>query len=91
MRQLFEWKRLVPASTSIYVFENPQVFEEVVAALGSDIASPTLVCTLGWPSTASLTLLDQLLGESPDDCLQYSGDFGLKGLQIAAYLAARYP
>ena len=35
-------------------------------------------------------LLDQLLEESPDNCLYYSGDFDLKGLQIAAYLAARH-
>ncbi len=91
MRQLLEWKRLVPASTTIYVFENPQVFEEVVASPGSATALPTLVCTSGWPSAAALALLDQLLEESPDNCLHYSGDFDLKGLQIAAYLAARYP
>ena len=33
MRQLLEWKRLTPASTRIYMFENPQVFEEVISAL----------------------------------------------------------
>jgi uncharacterized protein (TIGR02679 family) len=91
MRQLLEWKRLVPASPTIYVFENPQVFEEIIAALGSATALPTLVCTSGWPSTAALTLLDRLLEESPVNCLRYSGDFDLKGLQIAAYLGARYP
>ena len=91
MRQLLEWNRLVPASATIYVFENPQVFEEVVAALGTATALPTLVCTSGWPSAAALTLLQQLLEESPDNRLYYSGDFDLKGLQIAAYLAARYP
>ncbi len=91
MRQLLEWKRVVPASAMIYVFENPQVFEEVVAALGSVAALPTLVCTSGWPSAAALTLLQQLLDESPDNSLHYSGDFDLKGLQIAAYLGARYP
>ncbi len=90
MRQLLEWKCLVPASATIYVFENPQVFEEVVEALGSATALPTLVCTSGWPSAAALTLLQQLLEESPDNRLYYSGDFDLKGLQIAAYLEARY-
>ena len=90
MRQLFEWKRLTPASTRIYMFENPQVFEEVIAALESASSLPTLVCTSGWPSAAALRLLDQLLEESPDNCLYYSGDFDLKGLQIATYLAARY-
>jgi uncharacterized protein (TIGR02679 family) len=91
MRQLLEWKRVVPASATIYAFENPQVFEEVVAALGSVATLPTLVCTSGWPSAAALTLLQQLLEESPDNSMYYSGDFDLKGLQIAAYLGARYP
>ena len=90
MRQLLEWKRLTPASTRIYMFENPQVFEEAIAALESTSSLPTLVCTSGWPSAATLRLLDQLLEESPDNCLYYSGDFDLKGLQIATYLAARY-
>ena len=90
MRQLLEWKRLTPASTRIYMFENPQVFEEVISALESASSLPTLVCTSGWPSAATLRLLDQLLEESPDNCLYYSGDFDLKGLQIATYLAARY-
>jgi uncharacterized protein (TIGR02679 family) len=91
MRQLLEWKRLVPASTRIYVFENPQVFEEAIAALASARTLPTLVCTSGWPSAAALYLLDQLLKESPENCLYYSGDFDLKGLQIASFLAARHP
>jgi uncharacterized protein (TIGR02679 family) len=73
------------------VFENPQVFEEAIAVLESARTLPTLICTSGWPSAAALHLLDQLLEESPDNCLYYSGDFDLKGLQIAAYLAARYP
>jgi uncharacterized protein (TIGR02679 family) len=90
MRQLLEWKRLTSASTRIYMFENPQVFEEVISALESASSLPTLVCTSGWPSAATLRLLDQLLEESPDNCLYYSGDFDLKGLQIATYLAARY-
>src|SRR5207245_3307461 len=74
MRQLLEWKRLTPASTRIYIFENPQVFEEAIAALESARSLPTLVCTSGWPSAAALRLLDQLLEASPDNCLYYSGD-----------------
>jgi len=35
-------------------------------------------------------LLDKLVAASPDNALYYSGDFDLKGLQIAAYLMARY-
>ena len=36
-------------------------------------------------------LLDQLLAASTDNTLYYSGDFDLKGLQIAAYLMTRNP
>ena len=91
LRQVLEWQRVVPAGRGMYVFENPQVFEEVIAAQEMDTFLPTLICTSGWPSVAALTLLDRLLVESSDNRLFYSGDFDLKGLQIAAYLLARYP
>ncbi len=86
LRQLREWQSVVPKQADIYVVENPQVFEEMI--LGSD---RTLVCTSGWPSVAALTLLDLLLAASPNHRLHYSGDFDLKGLQIASALMARYP
>jgi uncharacterized protein (TIGR02679 family) len=86
LRQLREWQSVVPKQADIYVVENPQVFEEMI--LGSD---RTLVCTSGWPSVAALTLLDLLLAASPNHHLHYSGDFDLKGLQIASALMARYP
>jgi len=89
-RQLLEWSSLRPSGAAIYVIENPQVFEEVIAGLQETEACPTLICTAGWPSTAALTVLDMLLASSPDHHFYYSGDFDLKGLQIAAYLLARY-
>src|SRR5712691_3022161 len=91
LRQLLEWQSVLPARADIYMFENPQVFEEVIAELRPDKALPTLVCTSGWPSLAALRLLDLLIAQSPDNHLYYSGDFDLKGLQIAAHLVARYP
>lgn len=91
MRQLLEWSHITPASANIYLFENPQVFEEVVSAQETTASPPTMVCTSGWPSVAALTLLDRLLAASPAARLFYSGDFDLKGLQIAAYMLARYP
>jgi uncharacterized protein (TIGR02679 family) len=93
-RQLLEWTRMQPTRTDIYAFENPQVFEEVVddlLRLASHTILPTLVCTSGWPSVAALLLLDRLLAASPENRLYYSGDFDLKGLQIATHLLARYP
>ena len=64
LRQLLEWQSVQGATADIYVFENPQVFEEVIAGLirsNSGKTLPTLVCTSGWPSTAAIMLLDLLL------------------------------
>ncbi len=92
LRQIIEWQAIVPAQHRIYVCENPQVFEEVVEHQKSDGSTlPTLICTSGWPSVAALMLLDLLLAQSVNNMLYYSGDFDIKGLQIAAYLMARYP
>ncbi|MBV9256807.1 MAG: TIGR02679 family protein [Ktedonobacteraceae bacterium] len=93
-RQLLEWSQVRPMRTDIYALENPQVFEEIVddlLRLDTHMILPTLVCTAGWPSVATLLLLDQLLAASPENRLYYSGDFDLKGLQIAVHLLAHYP
>ncbi len=91
LRQIVEWQSIMPAKNSIYVCENPQVFEEVIEQQSGEGTSPTVICTSGWPSVAALLLLDGLLAQSADNMLYYSGDFDIKGLQIAAYLMARYP
>jgi uncharacterized protein (TIGR02679 family) len=91
LRQLLAWSSVCPSGSASYVLENPQVFEEVVEGLEGKSASPTIICTAGWPSRAALTLLDLLLTSSSSNHCYYSGDFDLKGLQIAAYLLARYP
>lgn len=104
--QLLEWQSVQPAAPYIYTFENPQVFEEVIAGLihSKDIKTlPTLVCTSGWPSAAALKLLDLLATADQEDhkglpviqsaatILYYSGDFDLAGLKIAISLMQRYP
>lgn len=91
LRQLLEWQSVLPATKDVYVIENPQVFEEVIAGLDSSQRTPTLVCSAGWPSMAALRLLDLMLVSSPHTTIHYSGDFDLKGLQIASSLMARYP
>ncbi|HYA99467.1 MAG TPA: TIGR02679 family protein [Ktedonobacteraceae bacterium] len=90
LRQLLAWETVLPASKNIYIFENPQVFETVISVLDTDTALPTLICTSGWPSAAAILLLDLLVAQSPDSSLHYSGDFDLKGLQIASHLMERY-
>ena len=91
LRQIVAWQAIVPAQHTLYVCENPQVFEEIVEQQRGEGTLPTMVCTSGWPSVAALLLLDMLLAQSADNVLYYSGDFDIKGLQIAAYLMARYP
>lgn len=94
LRQVLAWQSVESTTTDIYGFENPQVFEEVIAGLARSHVEkplPTQVCTAGWPSTAAVLLLDALLGQSPSHHLHYSGDFDLAGLKIAAYLMERYP
>lgn len=93
LRQLLDWRAVYPTCADIYLVENPQVFEEIVAALATSEAAflPTVICTAGWPSVAALTLLDLLTVKMPDCHLHYSGDFDLKGLQIATSLLTRYP
>lgn len=96
LRQVLEWRSAVPTQAHMYVFENPQVFEEVSALVSCQSDSvpgrsrPSLVCTSGWPSVAALKLLQMFVDQSPDNRLYYSSDFDLKGLQIAASLMARY-
>ena len=96
LQQLLKWKIITAASHDIYLFENPQVFEEVVDTLqkntrSSVLAHPTLLCTSGWPSAAAIRLLDLLLKTEPTLRYHYSGDFDVQGLRIAAYLQKRYP
>lgn len=91
LRQLLEWKEVTPATADIYIFENPQVFEEVIARATTNNPLPAMVCTSGWPSAAALLLLDRLIARSSSVRLHYSGDFDLSGLRIAAYLLERYP
>ena len=85
LRQLLEWESAQPATADIYVFENPQVFEEVIAGLtrsNSGKTLPTLVCTSGWPSTAAIMLLDLLLAPQVSQQAPQKG-FDHPGLQQA--------
>lgn len=74
----------------IYMVENPAVFSAILDAFQyrEDIHIPPLICGSGQPSVAALTLLDQL---AQAGCIiNYSGDFDVKGLEIALRLAQRY-
>ena len=87
--------RLLPLSENacsrrIYVMENPSVFEALLDAseqAGYPLPHP-LMCTSGQPSLAALRLLDAATSVGME--IHYSGDFDVKGLQIAMGLKERY-
>lgn len=100
LKQLLGWKKILPSSAQVYVFENPQVFEVIIDELlklyntprvSKPETLPTLICTSGWPSVASIRFLNLLTHSFSDVQLYYSGDFDIQGLRIARYLLARYP
>lgn len=71
----------------IYMMENPAIFSTILDTC-PPAALPPIICGSGQPSVAALTLLDQLV--QADCVIHYSGDFDLKGLEIAVRLAQRY-
>ncbi len=87
LRQLLSWQRLDPATENVYLVENPQVFERIIDAT----VDVTLICTAGWPSIATIQLLNLLIASRPTITLYYSGDFDIQGIRIAAYFHTRYP
>lgn len=87
LRQLLSWRRLEPATDNVYLVENPQVFERII----DTTAGITLICTAGWPSIATIQLLNLLVASCPTITLHYSGDFDIQGIRIAAYFHTRYP
>lgn len=97
LRQLLSWQAVHPASSHVYILENPQVFETLIDAfelsdnLKHGPRPPTLICTAGWPSTAAIHLLTLLTTTHAQTRLFYNGDFDVQGLRIAAHLLARFP
>ncbi|WP_003540483.1 TIGR02679 family protein [Desulfotomaculum nigrificans] len=71
----------------VYMTENPAVFSTVLDVYPAT-SLPPIICGSGQPSVAALTLLDQLV--QAGCIIYYSGDFDLKGLEIAIRLAQRY-
>lgn len=78
--------KIITQYKSIFVFENPTVFSEVLRILGHK--KPALICTNGQLRLASLILMDRLAENI--DYIYYSGDFDPEGLQIADKLKTRY-
>jgi uncharacterized protein (TIGR02679 family) len=79
----------LPASTPVFVVENPAVVVEVAASdwAQPDRARPVIVCSSGRPNVAVVTLLRQLSAAGAP-VLQHA-DFDPAGLAITGWLAER--
>lgn len=80
----------LPGVPHLYVVENPSIFSAFIdhwQRKGKSLPFP-LVCTSGQPSLAALCLLDRT--EKDGTQIYYSGDFDVKGLEIAIGLRQRY-
>jgi uncharacterized protein (TIGR02679 family) len=91
LRTLYAVARDIRAHRNVvFAVEN----RSVLSALHRELADlpvqryPTLVCTGGHVSLATLRLLDHLTGRGAT--IRYSGDFDAKGLMIADALASRF-
>lgn len=71
----------------VFVVENPAVLSAILDAW-NEPGCPPLICTSGQPSVAALKLLDELTVKGSK--LYYSGDFDVKGLEMAIGLYKRY-
>ncbi len=73
---------ITDAPSRAWVVENPSVLAMALGRFGA--ACPPLVCTSGWPNSATTLLLRTLAAAGTH--LRYHGDFDGEGLRIAAYL-----
>jgi uncharacterized protein (TIGR02679 family) len=74
------------AGLDVYLCENPTILTAAEARLGADC--PPIVCTAGWPTSATWMLLETLTAAGAR--LRYHGDFDWDGLNIAALLRQRF-
>jgi uncharacterized protein (TIGR02679 family) len=91
-----------PSISALYVVENPPVFSmlldataELIMGNNQDSLSsipPILVCSSGPASAAALRLFQRMIERSEHSFpIYYSGDYDVKGLEMGAVLANRFP
>lgn len=85
LQQLRACSRIVGVPTRVWVVENPSLLALALTRFGT--RCPPMICTSGWPSSASVRLLQQLASAGAE--LHYHGDFDGEGLRIAANIVAR--
>jgi uncharacterized protein (TIGR02679 family) len=72
----------------VYGVENPAVLHTLLDRWPHYSPLPNMVCTSGQPSVAALKLLDLFAAQGTE--IWYSGDFDLKGVEMAGALKKRY-
>lgn len=76
----------------LFVSENPSICESLARQMTQteykSVPLPAILCTSGQPSVAALELLDFFA--THDVMIHYSGDFDVKGLEMAISLEERY-
>jgi uncharacterized protein (TIGR02679 family) len=70
----------------VFLCENPTVLTAAEAGLGA--SCPQIICTGGWPSSATWALLEMLA--SAGARLRHHGDFDWDGVRIARLLEQRF-
>jgi uncharacterized protein (TIGR02679 family) len=86
LAQVLRHMPVLPAGEVVRVCENPSVVAVAAERLGS--RCPALVCTEGVPTTAVMTLLDNVHQHGAS--LRFHGDFDWGGLRIANEIFARF-
>lgn len=74
------------ADVEVFLCENPTVLTAAELRLGADC--PPLVCTDGWPGSATWMLLETLAAAGAR--LRHHGDFDWDGVRIARLLEERF-
>lgn len=80
----------LPQISAVYVVENPSIFGALIddwASRGQAVPY-ALLCTSGQPSLAALRLMDYAVKDAAH--IYYSGDYDVKGLEMASLLYKRY-
>jgi uncharacterized protein (TIGR02679 family) len=70
----------------VFLCENPTVLTAAEARFGAEC--PALICTGGWPGSATWMLLEMLAGVGAH--LRHHGDFDWDGVRIALLLEERF-
>lgn len=90
LREVRTWTAASARDQTVWVVENPPVFEALLSSVESlsALERPTLICTGGFFSASAVRLL-ALLSDGGAR-IRYSGDFDPNGIAIAGWVLERF-